>query len=206
MLRINSLQDTNSRSFPRLGRYFLTRAYMLYNDDAGSFTIWEANQTSTEPDIAAVDSDGEVSTKTFCSDEQLTTQTGTDDNSNNGGGGGNWGPSASATTSPDGGGLSSGGKAGVGVGVAVGVLAVAGAAALWFLRRRNRSQAAEAVTAAELSSTPLKPAELQAGGWKPDDEGSPASGQFHHQVPQELPATQDSQPVWELPASEPPAR
>ena len=74
VLRINPLQDTNSQSFPRLGRYFLSMVYVMYNEGAKKFTMWEANPTSTT-DLVAINSKGDEVKSSFCSGESTSTPT-----------------------------------------------------------------------------------------------------------------------------------
>lgn len=58
-LVLNSIQQVNADDLPQLGRQFLSAAYLLYNQDASQFTLWEASPTTTE-DIVAVDSQNRV--------------------------------------------------------------------------------------------------------------------------------------------------
>lgn len=48
---INSVED----EAPILGRYFLTAAYLMVNQDAGTFTLWKANATEDSKPVRVFD-------------------------------------------------------------------------------------------------------------------------------------------------------
>lgn len=50
---VNSLQDVNTKDLPILGRAFLTSAYLMVNQDEGTFTLWSAKAT-TDQDLVGV--------------------------------------------------------------------------------------------------------------------------------------------------------
>ncbi|KAL1792464.1 hypothetical protein ACET3X_008971 [Alternaria dauci] len=52
---INSLQFDNSNDLPVLGRLFMSSAYVMVNQEAGMFTVWQANTAPKTADIVAVD-------------------------------------------------------------------------------------------------------------------------------------------------------
>ncbi|KAF2494051.1 acid protease [Lophium mytilinum] len=56
-LMIYSLQDVNKNDMPRIGKYFFTAAYLHVNNDANTFTIWEANPTTDTDVVAVLDDD-----------------------------------------------------------------------------------------------------------------------------------------------------
>lgn len=58
---INPTQDVNSKDLPLLGRQFLTSAYLMLDQDANTFTIWQANPT-TNIDLVPIVSDNTLST------------------------------------------------------------------------------------------------------------------------------------------------
>ena len=53
-LLILSLQSENSYDMPKLGRPFLSAVYLMVNLDAGTFTLWNAEATSTAENLVAV--------------------------------------------------------------------------------------------------------------------------------------------------------
>jgi hypothetical protein len=57
---LNSLQAENVNDLPYLGRLFLSSAYMMVNQEAGKFTIWQANTGSKASDIVAVDKQNNI--------------------------------------------------------------------------------------------------------------------------------------------------
>jgi hypothetical protein len=60
-LVINSIQDMNKNDMPILGRLFLSSAYLMVNQDAGRFSIWQANTRAGESDIVAFNENSETS-------------------------------------------------------------------------------------------------------------------------------------------------
>lgn len=63
-LVVNAIQSVNANDLPQLGRQFLTAAYLMVNQDANQFTLWEANPTTNE-DLVAVDTNNGV-VDSFC--------------------------------------------------------------------------------------------------------------------------------------------
>jgi hypothetical protein len=62
---ISSLQDVNKDDLPMLGRLFLSSAYVMVNQEAGRFSVWQANTAPMDSEIVAVDkANNEVSD--FC--------------------------------------------------------------------------------------------------------------------------------------------
>ncbi|XTI92633.1 acid protease [Cenococcum geophilum] len=57
---INPTQDADSKDLPLLGRQFLTSAYVMLDQDANTFTIWQANPT-TNIDLVPIVSDSILS-------------------------------------------------------------------------------------------------------------------------------------------------
>ncbi|TGO74448.1 hypothetical protein BELL_0282g00100 [Botrytis elliptica] len=53
-LVLNAIQSINANDLPQLGRQFLSAAYLMLNQDANTFTLWQANPTQKE-DLVAVD-------------------------------------------------------------------------------------------------------------------------------------------------------
>ncbi|CAK7246400.1 MAG: hypothetical protein STHCBS139747_008030 [Sporothrix thermara] len=51
---ILAIQNINANDMTQLGRQFLSAAYVMLNQDAGSFTVWQANPTVAR-DLVAVD-------------------------------------------------------------------------------------------------------------------------------------------------------
>ena len=200
VLRINALQDINSRSFPRLGRYFVSMVYLLYNDGAKQFTMWEANPTSIT-DLVAINSEGdEVDSASFCSGVPSSTTTpqeppeikedeGTSSNT----------PESSNASGQ---GLSTGVIAGIAVGGAVVLLGVF--CGSWFLWKRKSAKAELATSQPTKSQRALgqyywgdDPKDLKPplydGGIGFPSQACP------HYIPQEMPANQQPRsPRYEL--------
>ncbi|KAG9254075.1 aspartic peptidase domain-containing protein [Emericellopsis atlantica] len=136
-LLLNPIQDVNANDLPKLGRYFLSSAYVMLNQDAGEFTLWSSNPTDVE-DLVAIDEKGDELTE-FCNPTPTPS------------------PSSDPSSSPTGelvGGESTGGEdpgeestmsTGTIVGIAVGGAAglgaiVAAVVILWRRRRRNKTR------------------------------------------------------------------
>ncbi|PQE19414.1 Peptidase aspartic protein [Rutstroemia sp. NJR-2017a BBW] len=64
-LVLNAIQEINANDLPQLGRQFLTAAYLMLNQEAQEFTLWQANPTENE-DLVAVDSQNNAIQR-FCS-------------------------------------------------------------------------------------------------------------------------------------------
>ncbi|KAI2605960.1 acid protease [Hypoxylon fragiforme] len=117
-----------------LGRYFLTSAYLMIDQDSDTFTLWQANPTSDSKLVSVVTNENaECGNRTSTPDSNASSP----DTSQN---------SQAAT------GLSGGSIAGVVVGVVVG-LGILGLGILFYLRRARRQ--AEFTQAATDSPTPI---------------------------------------------------
>ncbi len=117
-----------------LGRYFLTSAYLMIDQDSDTFTLWQANPTSDSKLVSVVTNENaECGNRTSTPDSNASSP----DTSQN---------SQAAT------GLSGGSIAGVVVGVVVG-LGILGLGILFYLRQARRQ--AEFTQAATDSPTPI---------------------------------------------------
>jgi hypothetical protein len=65
-VNIIPLQSLNANDMVQLGRQFLSGAYLMVNEDAGTFTLWQAIDSSDE-NLVAVDENGEVFSPTCAS-------------------------------------------------------------------------------------------------------------------------------------------
>lgn len=65
-VNIISLQSVNANDMVQLGRQFLSGAYLLVNEDAGTFTLWQAVESSDE-NLVPVNEKGEISSSTCAS-------------------------------------------------------------------------------------------------------------------------------------------
>ncbi|PVH70383.1 acid protease [Cadophora sp. DSE1049] len=72
-LVLNAIQSVNANDLPQLGRQFLTAAYLMVNQDANQFTLWEANPTANE-DLVAVDVNNGV-VDSFCAASAASSST-----------------------------------------------------------------------------------------------------------------------------------
>lgn len=106
-LVINSIQLGNADDLPQLGRHLLTSAYLMVNQDAGTYTFWEASLDTGDEDLVAVDETNKIVDK-FCSAADSETRNITS-------------PEQSSTSESEGNGLSKGAIAGVVVGSVAGV-------------------------------------------------------------------------------------
>ncbi len=146
---IYSLQDVNENDLPRLGRYFLTAAYLMVNYDTETFTLWEANPT-TETELVAVGGDASAS----CTSNLSA-------NASDASG------SQSAIPRADGS-WSAGQIAGAVIGILAGLTAVS-LLAWWFFRRRKStaavevSQATSQMAQVDALSKPQESQELWSG-------------------------------------------
>ena len=122
-LVFNVIQDVNKNDMSILGRTFLSAVYLHVNQDAGQFTLWNANPTS-KSDMVGVTAAGEDTTS-FCS------------------GSGSSGGSSSASTPGGDGGSGGGLQGGASAGIVIGVLALLAIVAfgLWFWRKRKTAGA-----------------------------------------------------------------
>ncbi|KAA8626207.1 aspartic-type endopeptidase [Pyrenophora tritici-repentis] len=64
---INSLQSENDNDLPVLGRLFMSSAYVMVNQEAGRFSVWQANTGSKTSEIVAVDKQNNFVSE-FCAD------------------------------------------------------------------------------------------------------------------------------------------
>lgn len=130
-LVLNAIQSVNANDLPQLGRQFLTAAYLMVNQDANQFTLWEANPTANE-DFVAVDVDNGV-VDSFCAasvaspsatsaKSAVATSTGPAQNNSNG--------------------LSSGAIAGIAVGSIAVVAAIVGILIFFLIKRRKTGSGA----------------------------------------------------------------
>ncbi|EED14742.1 aspartic-type endopeptidase, putative [Talaromyces stipitatus ATCC 10500] len=71
-LVLNSIQSINADDLPQLGRQFLTSAYLMLNQDANTYTLWEANPVTNE-DLVAVDQSG-TPVSMFCTTTSTTVE------------------------------------------------------------------------------------------------------------------------------------
>ncbi|EUC27916.1 hypothetical protein COCCADRAFT_41476 [Bipolaris zeicola 26-R-13] len=62
---INSLQSYNSNDLPVLGRLFMSSAYIMVNQEAERFSVWQASIGSRTPDVVAVDKQNNMVSE-FC--------------------------------------------------------------------------------------------------------------------------------------------
>lgn len=125
-LVINSLQEINANDMSTIGRQFLSSAYVMVNQDTGTFTLWSANPSRSE-DLVGVDEEGQDVLE-WC-DSELTPTTS---------------PSETAKPPPEDVGGGGGIPTGAIVGAVIGGLAVVavGIGAIFWRRRRGRIRAA----------------------------------------------------------------
>lgn len=197
VIRINSLQEISKNAFPSLGRYFLTAAYVVTNRDAGEFTIYQANPTSSEDLVALGEDNKSINAQATCTVAPTASADpgegdGKDSNSNNSNNSNN-GSNENTDNSPDeaSSGLSTGAVAGIAVGICVPVIAGVAFLVWWLMKRKNAKAAAEQhhyqSTAAYMSS-PSEP-----------KNGYPTQGVPHY-IPQEMSAdNQPKQAPYEMP-------
>ncbi|KAF2632492.1 hypothetical protein BU25DRAFT_470146 [Macroventuria anomochaeta] len=139
---INSLQAENDKDLPVLGRLFLSSAYVMVNQEAGSFSVWQANTGSKTSEIVAVDKENNMVSE-FCANSTGPTPL----------------PTSSITPSPQNeeSKLSGGAIGGIVVGV-VGGLAILGATGFFLYRRRGSGSATTHVSQeSELHTADVKP-------------------------------------------------
>ena len=124
VIRMNPPPDANINSLPVLGRYFLTGAYVMSNQDANEFTIWQVNPT-TDEDLVAVNKKNEaLDTQATCTVvPTASAEPGQGKDGND--------------ASTDGKGLSSGAIAGIAVGVVVPALIGIGLLWWWCMKRKK---------------------------------------------------------------------
>jgi hypothetical protein len=59
---INAIEDDGATGMTLLGRQFLSHAYVLHNEDAGTFTLWNAKATAAQDLVAVDDANNIIST------------------------------------------------------------------------------------------------------------------------------------------------
>ncbi|KIH93206.1 aspartic-type endopeptidase [Sporothrix brasiliensis 5110] len=135
---ILAIQDVNADDMTQLGRPFLSAAYVMLNQDAGTFTLWQANPTTQRRLVAVDETNADVAA--VCA----TTSSGGNNDSVNATAPAN-GTSSTGETTP--GSSSSGSNArkpstgaivGAVAGGAVVVAALIGVSVFYCLRRRQR--------------------------------------------------------------------
>lgn len=122
---INALQQVNSDDLPQIGRQFLSSAYLMLNQDANSFTVWEAS-SQDDVDLVAVD-EANRQVDQFCDAARKNATSPIHS------------AEPSASDSSQGNGISAGAIAGIAVGCVVGVSIIAGGAFFW-MKRKNKDQ------------------------------------------------------------------
>ncbi|KIN05183.1 hypothetical protein OIDMADRAFT_101942 [Oidiodendron maius Zn] len=132
-LVINPVQSLNANDLPKLGRQFLSSAYIMMNQDANQFTLWSSNPTSAV-DLVAVSTNGTEVTD-FCTDAATTPSSTPQETT----------PPSSASGKKAA--LSAGPIAGIAIGAVAVVAIVAVAAFIFYRRRRDTAKANNAGTA-----------------------------------------------------------
>lgn len=138
---INSLQFENDNDLPVLGPLFMSSAYLMVNQDAGMFSVWQANTGSKTSDIVAVDKQNNVVSE-FCANSKGGSPSATSL------------PTSSATSPPlkETSKLSGGAIGGIAAG-AVGGIVLLGAIGFFLYRRRRSTGAATEVAQEQESQT-----------------------------------------------------
>ncbi|KAF4974460.1 hypothetical protein FZEAL_8631 [Fusarium zealandicum] len=193
VIRINPLQDVSAKTFPYLGRYFLTAAYVVLNEDANEFTLYQANPSSEE-DLVALDEDNKsIDAAASCTvAPTATAEPGVGET----GGSSSSGDGSSGSGSEDGSagneedsGLSTGAIAGIAVGVCVPAIAAIAGLIWWLMKRRkNNDQNHLQSTAQYMSAAQTDPSKPGYSGqaWIPQEMAT------NDHIPQEMAA--DNQP------------
>ncbi|KAI1948347.1 hypothetical protein LOZ57_002698 [Ophidiomyces ophidiicola] len=115
------IENGKKGTLPRIGRQFLSSAYVMVNQDAGQFTLWSASPTARQ-DLVAIDSSNHVNSD-FCRE-----------------------PSAPDSTAKTGAGsgsrrkISSGVIVGITIGVTVAVSCLGWLIFFCFMQRRNQAR------------------------------------------------------------------
>ncbi|KAF7897927.1 uncharacterized protein EAF01_008893 [Botrytis porri] len=173
-LVLNAIQAGNANDLPQLGRQFLTAAYLMLNQDAKTFTLWEANPTENE-DLVAVDG------RNNPMDDFCTSPSTPNNNSANGdlrNSNSTLTPtSTSAADSQSSGKVSTGLIVGAAIG-SVAVISIIGGILIWYIsqKKRKRNLIAEAAVATNM-------AEKHPPGYH---HSYADQIQFPHYIPQEL--------------------
>ncbi|CAM1508966.1 Fc.00g027050.m01.CDS01 [Cosmosporella sp. VM-42] len=167
VIRLNPPEDSNKNILPVLGRYFFTGAYVLSNQDANEFKLYEANPTSDE-DLVAVNAKNEaVDSQATCTVlPTAPAEAGQGDGKDDG----------SSSDS----GLSSGAIAGIAVGVVV--PALIGMVLLWWWCMKRKKLSSGKGESEYQESPGSQRAGLSADGFP--QQGLP------HYIPQEMSAEQ----------------
>ncbi|PQE03454.1 Peptidase aspartic protein [Rutstroemia sp. NJR-2017a BVV2] len=176
-LVMNSIQDVNEDDLPQLGRQFLSGAYLMLNQDAQKFTLWQANPTENE-DLVAVDSQNKVVDK-FCSAPSTQSNDSSSTNSLNTASSGS--NKTSSTNSPATSAQAKSVSTGTIVGIAIGCTAVVGLLVgilFWICVRKTKSKR-------ELDADAASKASLNS----PAEQFYPDPLKVPHFIPQELHAT-----------------
>ncbi|KAJ8068501.1 hypothetical protein OCU04_004051 [Sclerotinia nivalis] len=169
-LVLNAIQAVNANDLPQLGRQFLTAAYLMLNQDAETFTLWQANPTENE-DLVAVDG------KNIPIDDFCTSPSTPNNNSANGDLGNSSIPSTTTNTSTaDTAKISTGIIVGAAIGSVVVVAIVAGII-IWYITQRKRKNNIIAAAAAVANVSEKHP---------PGYPHYQDQIQFPHYIPQEL--------------------
>ncbi|CAK7236425.1 hypothetical protein SBRCBS47491_009632 [Sporothrix bragantina] len=130
---ILAIQNVNANDMTQLGRQFLSAAYVMLNQDANSFTLWQANPTTGRQLVAVDESNTELSVCTSSGNNETSTDS-TDPSSTSA----SSTSSTSSTSTPKH--MSTGVIAGAVVGAAVAVAAVIGISVFYCLRRRRQQR------------------------------------------------------------------
>ncbi|KAJ4299112.1 hypothetical protein N0V90_004356 [Kalmusia sp. IMI 367209] len=144
-LVINSLQSDNDNDLPILGRLFMSSAYIMVNQEAGRFSVWQVNIGSKTSDIVAVDKQNNMVSE-FCANSTDGSSSAT--------------PSLTSSVIPppqnEGSKLSGSAIGGIVVG-AVGAIAILGAIGFYLYRRRGLGGATGVAQEPELQTADVKP-------------------------------------------------
>ena len=170
-LLINSLQAQNSFDVPKLGRPFLSAAYLMVNHDEGTFTLWSASMSSEE-DLVSV---GKCDTD---SNDAGVTET------KNSGGQGQVGR---------------GTIAGAAVGAVVGVAIVIGLVG-WMLWRKKHRKAVNARTGSAMTNDDKKEALSAPGPYEADGRETYAPKRTDGEPPSYVSTEQALPGLHELPS------
>ncbi|CAK7227211.1 hypothetical protein SCUCBS95973_006466 [Sporothrix curviconia] len=131
---ILAIQNVNAGDMTQLGRQFLSAAYVMLNQDANSFSVWQANPTTARQLVAVDESNTEVTACTTSANETSSSASSTS--------------SSTASTSTPRKKTSTGVIVGAAAGGVVAVAAATGLVVFYRLRRRWQQKVAQAVEAA----------------------------------------------------------
>ncbi|KAM3548493.1 hypothetical protein MY1884_009160 [Beauveria asiatica] len=186
VILIDSLQDVTSKSMPKLGRNFLSLAYLQSNQDSGQYSIWQVNPTPNE-DLVVVDEKNAIVRGGRPCPAGATTAPSSQPSSQ---------PSSPSQQGHDNKPLSTAAMAGIAVG-AVAVVALIGGLA-WFLLRKRKTRAAAEAEAAEAKSRAARDSAKEDKPATGVDDYYPSQG-IPHYIPQELPVEARKHTPVELP-------